>query len=237
MRASAPDLRLLLGNLGAVQLNYGVGAPQIRRLVAAAGCDAFFLHLNPLQEAIQPEGDTRFGGLLARIAEVVPQVGVPVLLKEVGAGISRVTARKLRELPVAGVETAGVGGTSWSKIESMRTTDPVQRTTGELFARWGIPTAESIAICRQELPDRIVIGSGGIRNGIEAAKALALGADAVSIALSVLRAAERSVDEAVLALRRVIEELRTVMFLTGCRTVADLRHRPLVATRDFTAEG
>jgi isopentenyl-diphosphate delta-isomerase len=236
-RAAAPGLPLLVGNLGAVQLNCGVGAAELRRLVAAAGCDAFFLHLNPLQEAIQPEGDTRFGGLLARIAEVAPQVGVPVLLKEVGAGISRVTARKIRELPVAGVETAGVGGTSWSRIESLRTADPVQRTTGELFARWGVPTAESIALCREELPDRIVIGSGGIRTGIEAAKALALGADAVSLALPILRAAERSVDEAVLALRRVIEELRTAMFLTGCRTVAELRRRALVRGRDHTAEG
>ncbi|GEJ58136.1 type 2 isopentenyl-diphosphate Delta-isomerase [Anaeromyxobacter diazotrophicus] len=236
VREVAPGLRLLFGNVGAVQLNYGVGAAEVRRLVEAVGCDAFNFHLNPLQEAIQPEGDTRFAGLVARLREVAPAVGVPVLLKEVGAGISRATALKIRELPVAGVETAGVGGTSWARIESLRTADPVQRSTGELFARWGIPTAESVATCRAVLPDRVVIASGGIRNGIEAAKALALGADAVALALPLLKAAERSTEEAVLALRRVIEELRTAMFVTGCRTVPELRLRPLVRARDLTAQ-
>jgi isopentenyl-diphosphate delta-isomerase len=236
IREVASDLPLVFGNIGAVQLNYGVGVPELRRLIQSVGCDAFFFHLNPLQEAIQPEGDTRFSALLPKLRSVIPEVGVPVLVKEVGAGISRTTALKIRDLPVAGVETAGVGGTSWSKIESLRTRDPVQRTTGELFARWGTPTAESIAICREVLPDRVVIGSGGIRNGIEVAKALALGANAVSLALPLLRAAERSVDDAVLALRRIVEELRTAMFVTGCRTVAELRHRPLLRARDLTAE-
>jgi isopentenyl-diphosphate delta-isomerase len=237
VREAAPGLRLLFGNVGAVQLNYGVGAPELRRLVASVGCDAFLFHLNPLQEAIQPGGDTRFGGLLARLREVAPQLGVPVLLKEVGSGIGRATALKIRDLPVAGVETSGVGGTSWARIESLRTADPVQRSTGELFARWGTPTAESVAICRSVLPDRVVIASGGLRNGIEAAKALALGADAVAVALPLLRAAERSTEEAELALRRLVEELRTAMFVTGCRTVAELRRRPLVRARDLTAEG
>jgi isopentenyl-diphosphate delta-isomerase len=236
VREAAPGLPLLFGNLGAVQLNYGVGVAEVRRLVEAVGCDAFLFHMNPLQEAIQPEGDTRFSGIVPKLRAVAPEVGVPVLLKEVGAGISRTTALKIRDLPVAGVETSGMGGTSWAKIESLRTQDPIQRSTGELFARWGIPTAESIAICRSVLPDRVVIASGGIRNGIEAAKALALGADAVAIALPFLRAAERSVDEAVLALERVVEELRTVMFVTGSRTVPELRRRALVRARDLTAE-
>jgi isopentenyl-diphosphate delta-isomerase len=236
VRDVAPDLPLLFGNIGAVQLNYGVGVPELRSLVEGVGCDAFFFHLNPLQEAIQPEGDTRFSDLLPKLREVAPRLGVPVLVKEVGCGISRTTALKIRELPVAGVETAGVGGTSWSKIESLRTANPVQRSTGELFARWGMPTAESIAICREVLPDHVVIGSGGIRDGIEVAKALALGADAVALALPILRAVESSVEEAIVALRRVIEELRTAMFLTGCRTVAELRLRRLARARDLTAE-
>lgn len=236
VRETAPGVPLLLGNLGAVQLNYGVGVPELRRAIEEVGCDGFLFHLNPLQEAIQPEGETRFSALVPKLREVAPALGVPVLLKEVGSGISRTTALKLRDLPIAGVETSGVGGTSWSRIESLRTTDPVQRSTGELFARWGIPTAESISICRAALPDRVVIASGGIRNGIEVAKALALGADAVSLALPLLRAAARSVEEAVLVLRRVVEELRTVMFLTGCRSVAELRRRPLTRARDLTAE-
>ncbi len=237
VRDAAPSVPLLFGNLGAVQLNYGVGVREVRRLVEEVGCDAFLFHLNPLQEAVQPEGETRFADLVPKLARAAPTLGVPVLLKEVGSGISRTTARKIRDLPVAGVETSGLGGTSWSKVESLRASDPVRRSTGERFARWGIPTAESIAICREELPGRVVIASGGIRNGIEVAKALALGADAVSLALPLLRAAERSVDEAVLALRRVVDELRTAMFLTGCGSVADLRTRALRRARDFTAEG
>ncbi|MFL5299364.1 MAG: type 2 isopentenyl-diphosphate Delta-isomerase, partial [Anaeromyxobacteraceae bacterium] len=121
VRDAAPGLPLLFGNLGAVQLNYGVGARDVRALVQAVGCDAFYFHLNPLQEAIQPEGDTRFSALVPKLREVLPAIGVPVLLKEVGAGISRTTARKIAALPVAGVDSAGVGGTSWSKIESLRT--------------------------------------------------------------------------------------------------------------------
>ncbi len=235
VREVAPDLPLLLGNLGAVQLNYGVGARELRALVADVGADALALHLNPLQEAIQPEGDTRFAGLLPKLTAAIPEVGVPVLVKEVGAGISDTTARKIAALPVAGVETGGLGGTSWSKIESLRTSDAVQRSTGELFARWGVPTSESVAICRRHLPDRVVVASGGIRNGIEIAKAIALGADAAAVALPLLRAAERSVDDAVEALQRIVAELRTAMFVTGCRTVADLRTRRLVAARDLTA--
>lgn len=236
VRDAAPELPLLFGNLGAVQLNYGVGARELRALAEGVAADAFYLHLNPLQEAIQPEGTTRFSALLPRIRAAIPEVGVPVLLKEVGAGISEPTAAKIRALPVAGVETAGVGGTSWSRIESMRTGDPVQRSTGELFARWGVPTAESIAICRRALPDRVVIASGGLRDGIEAAKALALGADAVAMALPFLRAADRSVDDVEEAIAAVVQALRTAMFLTGCRTVAELRKRRLVRARDLTAE-
>jgi len=237
VREAAPDLPLLVGNMGAVQLGDGVGPRELGRLVREVGCDAFAFHLNPLQEAIQPEGETRFAGLMERLREVAPQLPVPVLLKEVGAGISETTAFKIRELLVAGVETAGVGGTSFSLIESLRTEDPVQRASGRLFARWGVPTAESVATCRRILPDRVVIASGGIRNGIEVAKALALGADAAALALPLLRAAERSVEAAVEVITRTVEELRTAMFLTGCRTVADLRQRRLARLRDLTAEG
>jgi isopentenyl-diphosphate delta-isomerase len=237
VRAAAPDLPLLFGNLGAVQLNYGVSVADVRRLAADVGCDAFNLHLNPLQEAIQPEGDTRFSALVPKLRALAPELGVPVILKEVGAGISEATALKIREIPVAGVEASGAGGTSWSRLESLRATDPVRRAVGERFARWGIPTAESVAICRRLLPDRVVIASGGIRDGIEVAKALALGADAVAIASPVLRAAAVSVESAVELLRQIVEELRTAMFLTGSRTIADLRRRRLVHARDLTSDG
>lgn len=237
VREKAPSLPLLVGNIGAVQLNYGVTMNELKRLVTDVGCDAFNFHLNPLQEAIQPEGDTDFRGLLGKLRDVIPGLGVPTLLKEVGSGVSETTARKISTLPIAGVETAGAGGTSWSKIESLRTTDRIQRSTGELFARWGIPTAESVQVCRKHLPGMVVIASGGMRNGIEAAKAIALGADAVAYALPMLKAAERSVDEAVESIERVIEELRTAMFVTGARNLAELREKPLRRTTDFTAVG
>jgi isopentenyl-diphosphate delta-isomerase len=166
---------------------------------------------------------------------VIPELGVPVLLKEIGAGISRTTARKIAALPVAGVETGGLGGTSWAKVESLRAADPARKTLGETFARWGIPTVESIAACRQALPDRVVIASGGIRNGIEIAKALALGADAVALALPLLRAAEQSWEAAAEELERLVQELRLAMFLTGCPRVSELRARPLSRARDLTA--
>lgn len=227
VRQHAPGIPLLVGNVGAVQLNYGVGLPELKRLVRDIGCDAFNFHLNPLQEAIQPEGDTNFSGLLSKLREVIPQMGVPVLLKEVGSGISETTALKIKDLPISGVETAGVGGTSWSKIESLRTTNSIQRSTGELFARWGMPTAESVIVCRSVLPRLTVVASGGIRNGIEAAKAIALGADAVAYALPMLKAAERSADAVVEEICRLMEELRTAMFVTGCSRVADLRKSKL----------
>jgi isopentenyl-diphosphate delta-isomerase len=236
VREWAPDLRLVVGNIGAVQLNYGVGLPELEQIVAGIGADALSLHLNPLQEAIQPGGDTRFSGLLPKVRAVAAGLRVPVLLKEVGSGISETTALKIRDLAVAGVETAGVGGTSWSRIESLRAADALKRAVGERFTRWGTPTAESVEICRRVLPDRVVIASGGIRNGIEIAKAIALGADAAAVALPLLRAAERSTDDAVEAISLLVAELRTAMFLTGARTVAELRTRRLLRARDLTAE-
>jgi isopentenyl-diphosphate delta-isomerase len=235
VRDAVPDLPLLLGNIGAVQLNRGVGVRELRRLVADVGADAFQFHLNPLQEAIQTEGDTCFAALAPRLREVIPELGVPVLVKEVGSGISESTARKLRELPIAGVETAGVGGTSWARVESLRANDQARRALGERFARWGIPTAESVATCRRVLPDLVVIASGGLRDGIEVAKALALGADAAAVALPFLRAADRSEDAVVEEIERFVAELRTAMFLTGSRSVSDLRRRPLRPVPDPAA--
>jgi isopentenyl-diphosphate delta-isomerase len=237
VREVAPQLPLLVGNVGAVQLNYGVTLKDIQRLIQEVGCDAFNFHLNPLQEAIQPEGDVNFKGLIAKLRDLIPQLKVPVLFKEVGSGISEATLLKIKDLPLAGVETAGVGGTSWSKVESLRTENKIQRATGELFARWGVPTAESVIVCRKHLPKHIIIASGGMRNGIEAAKAIALGANAVAFALPMLKAAEQSVDAAIAAIEGVKEELRTAMFVTGCARIEDLRQRPLRRTIDFTALG
>ena len=227
VRDVAPDV-LLFGNIGAVQLNYGVGAAEVAELARRVGADVMCLHLNPLQEAIQPEGDTNFAGLMARIRAVVPEVPVPVVLKEVGCGISATTARKIARLPVAGVEIAGAGGTSWARIEALRARGVARRHTGMQLATWGIPTAESLVACRRILGATPIVCSGGMRTGLEVAKALALGADAVAMAIPFLRAATRGVDAVVEAIEQVVEELRAVMFVTGCACVADLRCRAVL---------
>ena len=182
---------MLLANLGAVQLNYGMGVRECRQAVDMIGADALILHLNPLQEAIQPEGQCNFAGLLPKIGEVVRELGVPVVVKEIGCGISEATARALAAQGVRIVDTAGVGGTSWARIEAQRADD---LEIGEIFAGWGIPTPESIRQVRR-VAGVTVIASGGVRNGLDAAKAIALGADLVGMAYPFLAPATESADE------------------------------------------
>lgn len=223
VRDHAPSVPLLLGNIGAVQLNYGVTGAQIRSLIENTGCDAFNFHLNPLQEAVQPEGDRDFSSLIPKMRDIIPSLGVPVLVKEVGSGISTRTARKLKSLPIAGVETAGAGGTSWSKIEAYRSQTADRQNLGQLFARWGVSTADSVIACRKELPEMTLIASGGIRNGIEIAKAIALGANAAATALPILKAAERSTEDAIAAIEQLILELRTTLFVSGISSIEELK--------------
>ncbi|MBI4704355.1 MAG: type 2 isopentenyl-diphosphate Delta-isomerase [Deltaproteobacteria bacterium] len=224
LRDVAPELPLLIGNIGAVQLNYGVGAAELVRAIEAVGADAMAFHLNPLQEAIQPEGNTRFRGLAAKLGEVVRALPVPCLAKEVGAGISERTARKLAALPLAGIEVGGVGGTSWAMVESLRAPPASPRAeAGRRLAGFGIPTAESIEICRRAMGERLVVASGGMRTGMDVAVALACGADAAALARPLLEAAATSEDAVVHALETLIFELRVIMFCTGAANVAALR--------------
>jgi isopentenyl-diphosphate delta-isomerase len=219
VRDVAPTVPLL-ANLGAVQLNYGMGLAECRRAVDMIGADALVLHLNPLQEALQPEGQTNFAGLLPKIGEVVRGLGVPVAVKEIGCGIGAATARALAAQGVRIVDTAGVGGTSWARIEAARSGD---LDLGELFAGWGLPTPQSIQEVRQAEGITTVIASGGVRNGIDAAKALALGADLVGMAYPFLAPATESPERVAEKVRRVVQELKICMFCLGVRTVAELR--------------
>lgn len=221
-RRAAPDA-LLFGNVGAVQLNYGFDAARCREAVSAIGADGLFLHLNALQELVQPGGDTNFRGLYERIAEVVRSVDFPILIKEVGCGIAPSTARRLAECGVSAIDVAGAGGTSWAKIEGHRAADPAQRTLGEVFGEWGIPTAESLLLCREALPTMPLVASGGMRTGLDAAKALALGADLVSFAMPLLGPATRSSEEATAAVAQIMAELKAAMFLLGVKSIAELR--------------
>lgn len=222
VREVAPTIPLL-GNLGAVQLNYGYGIEHARRLVDMIGADALALHLNPLQEAIQPEGQRRFAGLLPKIAGLVAGLPVPVIVKEVGSGLSEATGRRLVSAGVRILDTAGVGGTSWARIEAARASDP---ELGELFAGWGLPTPESIRQLRR-IDGITVIGSGGLRNGLEVAKAIAVGADLAGLAQPFLEAALESDERVARRIERVVQELKIAMFCLGSRTVSELKSAPI----------
>ncbi|MGL5061474.1 MAG: type 2 isopentenyl-diphosphate Delta-isomerase, partial [Microcoleus sp.] len=223
VRERAPDI-LLFANIGAVQLNYNFGLEQCQRIIDLLEADALILHLNPLQECVQTEGDTNFKGLLDKIAKLCCELAVPVIAKEVGNGISAVMAKKLLAAGVAAIDVAGAGGTSWAKIEGERATDAKQRRLGATFADWGIPTAECIVSVRAVASDTPLIASGGLQNGLDAAKALALGADAAGMARPFLQAAA----ESAAALEQLVEvsiaEIATVMFCTGCANLYELKH-------------
>jgi isopentenyl-diphosphate delta-isomerase len=222
VRSQAPDI-LLLANLGAVQLNYNYGLEQCRRVVDRLEASALILHLNPLQEAVQTRGDTNFTGLLEKIEQICADLPVPVIVKEVGNGISAPMVRRLMEAGVAAVDVAGAGGTSWARVESERASDPIQRRLGQTFADWGIPTADCLVAARQAAPALPLIASGGLRNGLDVAKTLALGADLAGLAFPFLKAASES-EEAVADLADVlIAEITTVLFCTGQRNLVALR--------------
>jgi isopentenyl-diphosphate delta-isomerase len=222
VRRSAPDI-LLLANLGVVQLNYNYGWQECNQLVELLEADALILHLNPLQECIQPKGDTNFGGLLDKINKLCYELSVPVIAKEVGNGISPSMAQKLIAAGVKAIDVAGAGGTSWAKVESERADNPLQHQLGQTFADWGIPTAECIVNIRQSYPDIPLIASGGIRNGLEVAKALALGADLGGLAFPFLQAATKSTQALDDLVQLLIAEIKTVLFCTGNRNIFQLK--------------
>lgn len=222
VRSHAPDI-LLLANLGAVQLNYSYGVEQCREVVDRLAADALILHLNPLQECIQPRGDKNFQGLLPKIAEVCHKLPVPVIVKEVGNGISAAMAQRLVNAGVAAIDVAGAGGTSWAKVESERAENALQRQLGRTFADWGIPTADCLVTVRSLLPQLPLIASGGIRDGLEVAKALSLGADLVGLAFPFLQAAAISATAVEELVQRLEAELATVLFCTGNGTITALQ--------------
>lgn len=222
VRSIAPDV-LLFANLGAVQLNKGYGVDECRRLVSMLRADALVLHLNPLQEALQPEGDTDFRGLFAKIKDVCKRIDVPVVVKEVGWGISADLAKRFFDAGVSAVDVAGAGGTSWSEVERYRVAQPWRARVAGAFAGWGIPTAQCLRDARAAAPDGMLFASGGLRDGMDVAKAIALGADLAGMAGPFLRAAADGYDAAVERAREMIEVLRVAMFSTGARTLPELR--------------
>ncbi len=227
VREVAPDI-LLFANLGAVQLNYGFTAKECLRLVREIDADALILHLNPLQEALQPEGNTNFSHLLEKIEAVCRELPVPVVVKEVGGGISEEVARKLAGAGVAALDVAGLGGTCWSEIERRRSADKLADNVAAAFASWGIPTAEAILLARRGAPGIPIIASGGIRTGIDVAKAIALGSSAAGIAEPLLKPALVSSREVEESLREIIEVLKITMFCIGAADIEALRKSPFL---------
>jgi isopentenyl-diphosphate Delta-isomerase len=225
VRHLAPGI-LLFANLGAVQLNTGMTVDDCRRAVDLVEADALILHLNPLQEALQAEGDTHWAGLLDKIAAVCRGLQVPVVAKEVGWGISAGVARRLVDAGVAAIDVAGAGGTSWSQVEMFRAPTERRRRLCARFADWGIPTAQAVVEVRQALPAVPLVASGGLRTGLDLAKVLALGADLGGLAGPFLKAANASPQAVADLAGEVADELRIIVFSLGLPDIAGLKGTP-----------
>jgi isopentenyl-diphosphate delta-isomerase len=226
VRHVAPDI-FLMANLGAIQLNYGYGLDECRRVVEMIEADALILHLNPLQEALQPEGEARFAGLLSKIEAVCRALEAPVIAKEVGWGISEQVARQLADAGVAAIDVAGAGGSSWSQVEMYRAAGEHERQVAAIFADWGISTAESLLMARRGAPGLPILASGGIRDGVQVAKAIALGAAACGSAGPFLRAASESTTAVAELLAVLVTQLRVAMFAAGAVDIPALQNTPL----------
>ena len=226
VRSVAPNI-LLFANFGAVQLNYGFGIEQALHAVEMIEADALFLHLNPLQEAVQLEGDGNWKGLYKKIEDLVAALSVPVVVKEVGNGISVDVAKRLAYCGIAGIDVAGAGGTSWSEVEAFRQTDPIRKTIAHCFAGWGIPTALCLVEVKSALPDLMIFASGGLRSGLDMAKAIRLGADLCGIAAPTLQNAIGSANDVEKTVERLLEELRISAFCAGARGLEELKEAKL----------
>jgi isopentenyl-diphosphate delta-isomerase len=212
VRKAAPNA-LLFANIGVAQLNEGFGVAKCQRAVNMLEADALIIHLNALQEALQPEGNRDFSQLLKKIETIIASLQVPVIAKEVGCGIDSQTVRLLVEAGVGGIDVAGVGGTSWAAVEMYRQTDPIRKALCQTYRGWGIPTVQAIQGL-EGLPKEILrVSSGGLRNGLDVAKSIALGADLAGFARKFILAADKGYEELQKTIELIILELKTAMFL------------------------
>lgn len=218
----------ILANFGAAQLKEWHGPDMAERALDMIDADGLIIHLNPLQEAVQPGGDRQWTGLLTRIEQVARHSSRPIIVKEVGAGITGPVARQLWNAGVRIIDAAGAGGTSWAAVESRRARDARSRIIAEAFRDWGTPTAHAVMSVRRACPEAVIIASGGLRDGIDAAKAIRIGADIVGQAAIALPAALAGPEALVDHLAIIIEQLRIACFCTGSGSLAALRHAPLV---------
>ena len=221
LRSVAPTIPII-ANIGAVQLNYGVTVDDIRNIIEWTDANALVFHLNSIQEVIQTGGDTNFSQLLYKMEQVIQQLDVPVGVKEVGFGIDGETAEQLYDIGMSFIDVAGAGGTSWSQVEKLRSKDTIKKEAAEAFADWGIATTDCLEQIRERNITNKIIASGGIRNGHDAAKAIALGANHVGFAREVLKPAMESTEAVVRWMETRELELKMVMFGIGSQTIGDL---------------
>lgn len=225
IRSYCPSIALI-ANVGLVQLNYGFGVKELNAIIDSVEADALYLHVNPLQEAIQPEGDTNFKGLIHKLEKILPKLHAPVIVKEVGTGIDPITAKHLYEIGVKWIDVAGTGGTSWAWVEGYRRK---LDSLGYLFRAEGYPTTELVQIIRYDLPKVNLIASGGVRTGVDIAKSIALGANYASCAKPLLAAALDSTEAVVAVLNNFKKELQIAMFMTGCEDLTALCKLELIS--------
>ncbi|MBX5328244.1 MAG: type 2 isopentenyl-diphosphate Delta-isomerase [Candidatus Bathyarchaeota archaeon] len=220
----------LIANIGGVQLTHGYSLKEAKKAIEMIDADALAIHLNPLQEAVQPEGQTNFRGVIEKIGEIAKELDKPVIVKETGAGIAAEEAKRLEALSVKGIDVSGAGGTSFAAVEYYRAKgrkNSFQRRLGDVFWDWGIPTAVSIVEVSQSVHIP-VIASGGIREGLDVAKSLALGASLTSLSQPILETAVKGLKETKDALTLLMEELRNCMFLVGADSIHSLQEKPLI---------
>lgn len=219
----------LIVNIGAVQFNYGYGAEECQRIIDKTNADSIVLHLNSMQEIVQDEGDINFENLLPKIEQVCKTLDVPVGAKEVGFGIDGEVAQKLYNAGVSYIDVAGAGGTSWSQVEKLRARNKLKKRAAEAFNNWGIPTKDCIVSVRSKLPEVPLVASGGMKTGVDAAKAITIGADIIGYARHLLQAATESPEAVMETMEQIELELKMTMFGIGVKNLTELKNTKRVS--------
>tara|TARA_B100000029_G_scaffold516714_2_gene633150 strand:- start:13458 stop:14540 length:1083 start_codon:yes stop_codon:yes gene_type:complete len=236
VRKNAPNA-FIFSNIGGAQLSQGLDHKSIKKLLKMIDADALAIHLNPLQELVQPEGESNYSKVLSRIKELSSDLNVPIIVKEVGSGISPSVAKKLSKTKIGAINVAGMGGTSWAGIEQIRAKkfkNKQKSDLGLLFWDWGIPTAATISLTRSSTKTPI-IASGGLRNGLDLAKSIALGADIGGYARPMLTPASKSYNSLTAFINQLILELKSTMFLIGAKNIRELKSTEYITTEPLTS--
>lgn len=223
VRKQAPSVPLIV-NIGAVQFNYGYGPEDCQRIIDKTDADSIVLHLNSIQEIVQDEGDVNFENLLPEIERVCKTLDVPVGVKEVGFGIDGEVAQRLYDAGISYIDVAGAGGTSWSQVEKLRSRNKLKKAAAEAFNNWGIPTKDCIVSVRSKLPEVPLVASGGMKTGVDAAKAITIGADLIGFARHLLQAATESPEAVMETMEQIELELRMTMFGIGVKNLEELKN-------------